>query len=88
MQPDESVLQRMDALIDASTEVPLQDKLKRRPLLRVLFWLGEELKSRGVEEEFIRSKVKTVATTIAVAPKPWALAQKKLDVFHQQWKAR
>lgn len=78
-KPDEESIKYLDTLIDMSTDVSSFHKKSSRKVLRVLFWMGETLKAKGVPEKFIRKYIPNSAPKIKFSSEPWKLAIEKVD---------
>ena len=82
-KPDEEAIRYLDNLIDMSTDVSSFHKKSSRKVLRVLFWMGETLKSKGVPEKFIRKYVPNSAPKIKFSSDPWKLAIEKVEYLYK-----
>jgi hypothetical protein len=78
-KPDDEAIEYLDNLINMSEEVSQFHKKSSRKVLRVLFWMGETLKAKGVPEKFIRKYIPNSAPKIKFSSEPWKLAVEKVD---------
>ena len=75
--------QCIDEQINESQEVTQVQKDTERKLLRVLFWLGNEMRNLGYAEEFIKKNIHQHAVKIKFADDRWEYAKKLLLKYIQ-----
>jgi len=80
--PSEEAIEYLDNLINESNDISAFHKKANRKVLRVLFWIGENLKSRGVSETFIRKYLPNSASKIKFSTKPWQFAITKAEYLY------
>lgn len=76
----------MDRQIDASQDVPAEDKTSRREMLRRLFYLGNECRKQGASEEFLRSRIPHEAVPIMAGS--WDVVPKRVESVMKLWKLK
>ena len=84
-KPDEESIKYIDNLIDMSTDISSFHKKSSRKVLRVLFWMGETLKSKGVPEKFIRKYIPNSAAKIKFSSNPWQIAIEKVEYLYKHY---
>ena len=84
MTPTQEQIAELDKQINESTDVSPEDKVSRRELLRRLFYLGNECRKQGVDEDFLRTRLPHEAVPIMAGS--WDVVPKRIESVMKLWK--
>lgn len=78
--PHAAELDAIQQQIDQSPDVNNLQKKTEAKILPKLFWIGNQLRGAGADEDWVREQMQKpgIASAIKLSTKPWETAHKKL----------